>query len=81
MELLELLEARVYGLVSDFEKMREDNKRLLAASAEHATELQALQAENSALKESLAQEQHLKDEVLERIDALLERLKEIDADV
>ena len=80
MELLDLLEARVYGLVGELEKLREENKRLWSASAEHTTAVQALNEENRALQEALTQERQLKDEVLERIDALLERLKDIDTD-
>lgn len=80
MELLNLLEERVQALVTQTERLRAENHRLESASSEGQGALHALQEENRMLKESLAQEQRLKDEVLERIDALLERLKDIEND-
>lgn len=81
MELLNLLEERVQALVAQTERLRDENRRLELASSEGLQSLHGLQEENRLLKESLAQEQRLKDEVLERIDALLERLKDIENDM
>lgn len=80
MELLNLLEEKVQALVSQTERMRGENKRLELSSSDGQQALHDLQEENQMLKATLAQEQRLKDEVLERIDALLERLKDIEND-
>lgn len=77
MELLNLLEERVDGLVAELEMLRSENRRIVAASAEAVAGYQALQEENRSLREALAQEQQLKDEVLERVDAILGRLTDI----
>ena len=80
MELLNLLEERVQTLVARNEHLRAEVKRIQTETSGSAASLQALQEENRILKESLAQEQRLKDEVLERIDTLLEKLKDIESD-
>lgn len=81
MELLELLEARVGALVAQIARLRAENARLEAQAAHDAVRCQSLQDEKLALHTALIQEQQLKDTVLERIDALLDRLKDVDSDV
>lgn len=76
MELLDVLEARVGELVAQAQSLRADTIRLQTQAAQ----CRALQDENHALQTALIQEQRLKDAVLMRIDALLERLKDVDCD-
>lgn len=80
MELLDLLEARVSELLTQADGLRAENARLAAQAAHEAARRQALQDENQALQATLHQEQRLRDAVLERIDTLLERLKDVDSD-
>lgn len=81
MELLDMLEARVAGLMAEVERLRMENQRIAATSSETVAARQTLQEENRRLRDDLAQEQQLKDEVLERIDALLARIKDLDNEV
>ncbi len=77
MEILNQLEQRVQSLLEEVATAREEKKRALVDMGAHATELQALKEENQKLKEALVQEKQVRDEVLQRIDMLLERLKDL----
>ena len=78
MELLDLREERVLDLVNETCRMRVEYRRMMQDTSGQTAEVQALREENRILKESLAQEQKIKDEVLQRIDTLLERLKDLE---
>ena len=73
MELLDLLENRVTSLFTQLETLREENRRL---REEVESGLSTLAEENRTLKENLDEERRVKDNVLNRIDALLLRLKD-----
>lgn len=78
MELLDLLEKRISTLMEELAHLRHENGQLREElSATHATYAQQ-QAEVASLKEALVQEGQLKDTVLERIEFLLQRLKDLD---
>ncbi|MCL2123129.1 MAG: cell division protein ZapB [Desulfovibrionaceae bacterium] len=72
MELLDLLESRVDSLVTEIEFLRKENAKL---REDASTGLAALVEENSYLKQTLEEEQQLKDAVLKRVDGLLSRLQ------
>ncbi len=82
MERLNLLEEHVHRLLDDLETVRSDNRRILQDSndqvAELQEQLQAVKEENHSLKDLLAKERQVKDDVLQRIDVLLERMKSIE---
>ncbi len=73
MELLDLLEQRISGLLGRIKDLEAENQRL---SSELVQGSSALGAENERLKSALQEEQDNKAEVLRRIDALLARLKD-----
>lgn len=73
MELIDLLETRVMGLLSQIETLHEENRRL---REEVEGGFSALAEENQTLKEALEKERTVKNTVLARIDALLLRLKD-----
>jgi len=74
MELLDLLESRVDSLVTEIESLRRENAQL---RADVSASLTAMTEENSYLKQALAEEQKLKDAVLQRVDGLLSRLQSV----
>lgn len=78
MELLDLLEDRVAALVTELEKLREAHKETLAQVESLNDVRAALEEENRALNESLAQEKQVKDTVAQRIDSMLLQLERID---
>lgn len=80
MELLDLLEARINELVVRVDAVRTENARLTAQAAQCVIDIRSVQDENQALRDALLREQQIKDAVLERIDTLLERLKDVDSD-
>ena len=69
MELFDLLETRVVELLGQIDTLREENKSL-------QEKVNALDGENTALKESLEQEQNAKAEINGRIDTLLSTSRE-----
>lgn len=75
-----MLETHVNGLVTEVRKLRSENHRVSKQYADVTASYQAIQEERQALKAALAHEQQLKNEVLERVDALLERLKDLDTE-
>lgn len=78
MELLDLLENRVTTLVTEVEQLRQQNGALHDQLSAVNDVCAQQKEENSSLKEALVQEQQLKDTVLERIEFLLQRLKDLD---
>lgn len=78
MELLDLLEKRISTLMIELTQLRQENGRISEEfSAANALCAQQ-QGEIASLKEALVQEGQLKDTVLERIEFLLQRLKDLD---
>ncbi len=77
-----MLEERVIRLMQELERVREENGRILQEGSGQVAalqdELQSLRDENQLLKDLLAQEEQVKDNVVQRVDALLERLKGLD---
>ena len=80
MELLDLLENRVTGLMAEVDRLRAENSRLREDVVAAESLLATSEEEKRALKESLTQEQQVKDAVLQRIDGLLQRLKDYGSD-
>ncbi len=80
MELLDLLENRVAGLMAEVDRLRAENSRLREDVVAAESLLATSEEEKRALKESLTQEQQVKDAVLQRIDGLLQRLKDYGSD-
>ncbi len=80
MELLDLLENRVTGLMAEVDRLRAENSRLREDVVTAESLLATSEEEKRALKESLTQEQQVKDAVLQRIDGLLQRLKDYGSD-
>lgn len=80
MELLDLLENRVAGLMAEVDRLRAENSRLREDVVTTESLLATSEEEKRALKESLTQEQQVKDAVLQRIDGLLQRLKDYGSD-
>ena len=71
MKMLDDLETRVLGLVSPITDLKNENKRLLE---ENEAKLQSMAEENSRLKTALDEEAAARQEVLGRIDSLLQLL-------
>ncbi len=78
MEVLNLLEERVQQLLDEVVQAREEKRRALEEVGVHIAEVQNLKEENRLLKDALLQERQVKDDVQQRIDSLLERLKVLD---
>lgn len=71
MKMLDDLETRVLALVSQITDLKNENKRLLE---ENEAKLQSMAEENSRLKTALDEEAAARQEVLGRIDSLLQLL-------
>ena len=71
MKMLDDLETRVLALVSQRTDLTYENKRLLE---ENEAKLQSMAEENSRLKTALDEEAAARQEVLGRIDSLLQLL-------
>lgn len=71
MKMLDDLETRVLALVSQITDLKNENKRLVE---ENEAKLQSMAEENSRLKTSLDEEAAARQEVLGRIDSLLQLL-------
>ena len=67
MELLDLLENRVTGLMAEVDRLRAENSRLREDVVTAESLLATSEEEKRALKESLTQEQQVKDAVLQRL--------------
>ncbi len=78
METFNQLEEHVLRLISETEHLRQEHERLQQNATLHETALNTVKEENRLLKEALVQEQQIKEDVLKRIDALLERLKDLE---
>lgn len=72
-ELLDLLEERVTALIDEVRDLRRDNAQM---KQELKEKIDSLAEENSALRDTLAQEQNTRETAASRIDALLQRLTE-----
>ena len=79
MELLEQLESQVEALLARLDRLKAENARINAESAAVAAENEALDKENQKLREALENEEKLRTEALNRIDALLRRIQEHDS--
>lgn len=73
MEVLSLLENKIGTLLQKLQGLEEENRRL-KEDAEHG--LRDLKAENARLTEELDKERASKEEVLGRIDGLLQKLQD-----
>ncbi|MEG2173758.1 MAG: cell division protein ZapB [Desulfovibrionaceae bacterium] len=78
MELLDLLEKRISTLMSELTRLRHENDQLRKQLSDANATCAQQEGEVSTLKEALVQEGQLKDTVLERIEFLLQRLKDLD---
>lgn len=76
MELLEQLESQVEALLAQLGRLKAENARIRAESADAAAQNDALDEENQKLREALENEEKLRTEALNRIDALLRRIQE-----
>lgn len=71
MKMLDDLETRVLALVSQITDLKNENKRLVE---ENEAKFQSIAEENSRLKTALDEEAAARQEVLGRIDSLLQLL-------
>lgn len=78
MELLDLLEKRISTLMMELTQLRHENGRIREELSAANVLCAQQQGEITILKEALVQEGQLKDTVLERIEFLLQRLKDLD---
>lgn len=79
MELLEQLESRIDGLLNTMARLREENARFKAEAVKMAESRNFLEEENRRLRESLENDEALRNEARKRIDALLCRIQEHDS--
>ena len=79
MELLEQLESQVEALLARLDRLKAENAKINAEYAALAAENEALDMDNQKLREALENEETLRTEALNRIDALLRRIQEHDS--
>ena len=79
MELLEQLESQVEALLARLDRLKAENAKINAEYAALAAENEALDMDNQKLREALENEEKLRTEALNRIDALLRRIQEHDS--
>ncbi|WP_297215918.1 cell division protein ZapB [uncultured Desulfovibrio sp.] len=79
MEVLEQLEVRVSEMLRKLDALVAERKRLQEEREQAVRDKEALEVENHALLEALAQEKALRAEVLQRLDALLRAVEEHDS--
>lgn len=75
MEVLEQLEVRVSDMLRKLDALAADRKRLQEEAAQAVKDKEALEIENRALLEALAQEKAVRAQVLKRLDALLQAVE------
>jgi regulator of replication initiation timing len=73
MELLDLFESQMDSLVAEVQSLRKEVEKL----REEAAGLTTLTEENTYLKQTLEEEQQMKDAVLKRVDGWLSRIQDI----
>ena len=73
MEMLSRLESKIESLLTKLTALKEENSRL---KDESQRGLEDLKAENRRLREDLDRERASKEEVLGRIDGLLQKLQD-----
>ncbi len=74
MEKLTLLENRVLTLINENAHLREEYRQASENVLRQNAEIQNLKDENTLLEETLAEEQQIKNDILQRIDSLLGHL-------
>ncbi len=77
-----MLEERISRLIQEVERVRAENDRILKEGnsrvAELQSELHSLREENQTLNVLLTEETQVKNNILQRVDGLLDRLKNLD---
>ena len=78
MDAFEQLEKHVTDLLARLDTLKAENARLRAEAESVSTGRTALKEENRRLTTALAQEESLRNEVLKRVDSLLQKIQEHD---
>ena len=78
MELLDKLEERINTLLREMESVKDENRRL---KENNQQELTRLAADNERLAEELERERSASQDVVRRLDALLEKLSDNTTDI
>ena len=79
MEAFAKLESHITELLTRLDTLKAENARLRAEAENVATGRTALEEENRRLTAALAQEESLRNEVLQRVDSLLQKIQEHDS--
>lgn len=73
MEILDKLDSSIGDLLNQLDSLREENERLKGSGMQ---ELEGLRAENAALKNELDQEKLRTKTALDRVETIIQRLRE-----
>ena len=76
MNMLDLFEKQMEALLTELQGLRAENEKLRAGAA---SGIATLTETNNTLRQTLEEEQHMKDAVLKRVDGWLARLQDITA--
>ena len=79
MEAFAKLETHIAELLTRLDTLKAENARLRAEAENSAAGRTALEEENRRLTAALAQEESLRNEVLRRVDNLLQKIQEHDS--
>lgn len=79
MDALDELEKRADDLIERFKALNEVNGRMKTALLAFAREKALLTEENARLRDELARERALREEVLRRVESLLRKVREHDS--
>ena len=79
MEAFAKLESHITELLTRLDTLKAENARLRAEAENSVMGRTALEEENRRLTAALAQEESLRNEVLRRVDSLLQKIQEHDS--
>ena len=79
MEAFTKLESQITELLTRLDTLKAENVRLRAEAEKSVMGRTALEEENRRLTAALAQEESLRNEVLQRVDNLLQKIQEHDS--
>ena len=79
MEAFAKLESHITELLTRLDTLKAENARLRAEAEHTVAGRTALEEENRRLTAALAQEESLRNEVLRRVDSLLQKIQEHDS--
>ena len=78
MDLLEQLDQRITSLLRAYTELKQENASLRAELEQLREESSVIKESNASLTTKLAEEENVRKNVLERVDALLQKIQDVE---